>query len=182
MQAIKISNKRCLSLWTGDDEEHVLKHPKLLSMIEQSRTGKGHGRFWSDAHHNLYIALTKWRLEVAEREGIDAYEVCSLDFLLHVAYKVPLDRYEMRRFAYFLPKLLEDDRMPYYSELRHMIASSDVFELRKQPPLAEMERFDVVFYRDPKRGRRLAVLQILVGTAAIVGIASIIMMTRTRRR
>jgi hypothetical protein len=182
MQAMKISNKRCLSLWAGDDEEHALRHPKLLSMIEQSRTGKGLGRFWSDANHKLFIALTKWRFEVAEREGIDAYEVCSLDFLLHAAYKTPLDRHEMRRFTYFLPELLEDDRLPYCQELQELIASSDAFKLRKQLPLAEMERFDVVFYRDPKRERRLAVLKILLGTATIVGIASILMMRKIRRR
>ena len=182
MQAIKISNKRCLSLWTGVDEEHISKHPKLLSMIQESKSGKGYGKFWTDSHHKLYIALVEWRFNVAEREGIDVHEVCSLDFLIHVAYKQPLRRFEMQRFTFFLPEILEDNNMPYYQELCELITSSEVFRLREQTPLSEIEKFEVVFYEDEKKRRRKTVLIALAGTTLVLSMVSVILIRGRRKK
>ena len=181
MKALKISHKRCLSIWTGDDDEQILKHPALLSMVEQSSTGKGQGKFWTEAHHKLYVTLTKWRLSVAEREKFDAFEVCSLNFLVHVAYKLPVDFDEMRRFAYFLPELLEDSSLPYCRELCELISSSDVFSLQSKPPLSEMMRFPVVYYSESNKKRKQRVAWAMLSVAAVIGIA-IILLTRTKKK
>ena len=172
MQAIQISNKRCLSLWTGSDNEHISKHPSLLSKIEQSKIGKGHGRFWSDLHYKLYMALVKWRDDVAEREGVEAYEVCSLDLLVHVAYKQPVDRYEMKRFAYFLPEVLANESLPYYRELCELITALEV-------TLSDMDRFAVVFYQDHKKKHHE---RVMLTVTLVISIAVIALMRSARRR
>ena len=182
MQVVKISNKRCLSLWSGRDEEHITKHPKLLSMIQQSKTGTGYGRFWTESHHKLFIALVEWRSTVAERECIDDYGVCSLDFLVHVAYKQPLGRPEMQRFAYFLPELLEENSSPFYHELCELITSSEVFRLREHTPLSEIEKFDVVFYEDEKKRRRKTVLIALAASTIAFSIVSFILIRGRRKK
>jgi hypothetical protein len=180
MQAIKISQKRCLSLWAGEDKEHILTHPALLRMIQHCRTGNGYGRFWTDAHYKLYLTLTNWRQGVAERQGIDPYEVCSLDFLVYAAYKLPLDRYEMRRFTYFLPDMLEDDSLPFYEEICELITSSEVYGLLSQPPLSEMERSSTVLFCEDER-KRPRRKKVIVG-AAVVGIATILLIRKARRK
>lgn len=179
MQAIKISNKRCLSLWTRDNEEHVTNNPKLLAFIEQSITGKGQGRFWSDKHYQLYMAMARWRNSVAEREGIEAFEVCSIDFLLYVAYKLPLNCLEMRRFAHFLPQLVTDGL--YFEELLELITSSDAFGLMSKTPLSDIERFEVVFYRDATKKRRADLLKAFAA-ALTLGVVSIIMVRSGRKK
>eukprot|EP00804_Cyclotella_cryptica_P012694 CCRYP_016280-RE/>CCRYP_016280-RE protein AED:0.41 eAED:0.41 QI:0/0/0/1/0/0/4/0/690 len=183
MQAIKISNKRCLRLWTDDNEESLSKHPALLLMIEQASIGKGHGRFWSNAHHELYFKLAEWRQDVAERENLDEFDLCSLDFLVYVAYSLPRDKNEMRRFSYFLPEFLENEKLPYCHELCQLVATSEAYGLQKEPPLSEMDRFGVVFYKysDPRNERKKTLLKILAGTA-IVSLTTIIWFKRARRR
>eukprot|EP00956_Cyclotella_meneghiniana_P013853 scaffold20320_cov68-Cyclotella_meneghiniana.AAC.4 len=156
MQAMQVSNKRCLTLWTGSDNEHISKHPIKAS--------------WSDSHYKLYTKLVKWRDNVAEREGVETYEVCSLDFLVHVAYKQPLDRYEMRRFAYFLPEVLANESLPYYQELCELISASKV------TPSHDMV---VVFYQDHKKKRREV---LMVTVTLVIGIAIIAFMRSARRK
>ncbi|KAL7482301.1 hypothetical protein ACHAW6_007972 [Cyclotella cf. meneghiniana] len=182
MQAMKISNKRCLRLWTDDNDESIAKHPALLSMIEQAGTGKGQGRFWSDAHHKLYFKLAEWRQQVAEREEVDEFDLCSLDFLVYVAYSLPRDKNEMRRFSYFLPDFLENENLPYCQELCQLVATSEAFALQKEPPLLGMERFGVVFYKyiDPREKQKKTTLKILAGTA--LSLTTIILCMRARRR
>ena len=128
MRAISTSQKRCLKLWDGDEDEPIMRNYSLLLMIQESANGKGYGRHWSDAHMALYKQLAEWRVETARREFNSVSEVCTLDFLVHVAYKLPTSRDELRRYSYVLPSMLEDDNLPYCDELCHLVTTSDVFQ------------------------------------------------------
>mmetsp|Transcript_8854 Transcript_8854/g.21500 ORF Transcript_8854/g.21500 Transcript_8854/m.21500 type:complete len:805 (+) Transcript_8854:84-2498(+) len=143
MKAISMSQKRCLKLWTGDEDEIILKNPTLLSMIKQAATQRGHGKHWSDAHTKLYERLAYWRVDTARKEFNSVSEVCSLDFLVNVAFKLPKNRVEMRRYSYRLPALLDDENLPYCNELCGLVTSSALFQNKQNASL-----FDVVFYSD----------------------------------
>mmetsp|Transcript_29854 Transcript_29854/g.63322 ORF Transcript_29854/g.63322 Transcript_29854/m.63322 type:complete len:758 (-) Transcript_29854:1594-3867(-) len=185
MKAISTSQKRCLKLWTGDEEEPILRNASLLSMIKQAANGKGHGKHWSDAHMQLYVQLAKWRVGTARTEFHSVPEVCSLDLLVHVAYKLPKNRSEMRRYSHVLPALLEDKTLPYCEELCELVTSSDVFQRQQHPPLSETRSMDVVLYSDDcasenNQERQKHLFKLLVASTAIAVIA--IAMTRARRR
>jgi len=180
MKAISISQKRCLKLWTGDEEELIMRNPSLLSMIKQAANQKGHGKYWTDSNTKLYEKLAEWRRVVAQKEKVHASEVCPLDFLVHVAFKLPKDRWELRRFSYLLPMLLEDENLPYCNQLCELVASSDVFQHKRQLPSP-----DVVFYlnengkhNDEERGKGL--LKLLLASAVFGAI--LFTVTRSRRR
>jgi hypothetical protein len=120
---------------------------------------------------------------VAEREELDEFDLCSLDFLVYVAYSLPLDKNELRRFSYFLPDFLENENLPYCQELCQLVATSEAFGLQKEPPLLGMDRFGVVFYKylDPREKHKNTSLKILAGTA-LVSLTTIILCIRARRR
>lgn len=180
MKAIEISQKRCLKLWDGDEgEDDPFQHASLIQMIKQSKKNEGLGRFWSDMHQILYIQLAEWRGRVAYTEGMHVSEVCTLDFLVHVAYRLPQNRREMRRHSYFLPVLLEDKRLPYYDELREIITSSEAFLSGQSSVSSANLSHEVIFYPEPKSFRRVA-LRVLV-TSAVVGVVAMAV-TRSRKR
>mmetsp|Transcript_35735 Transcript_35735/g.66200 ORF Transcript_35735/g.66200 Transcript_35735/m.66200 type:complete len:865 (-) Transcript_35735:102-2696(-) len=187
MKAISISQKRCLKLWNGDEEEPILKNPFFISMIKQAANQKGHGKHWTDANTKLYQTLYAWRRVSARREKVHSSEVCSLDFLVHVAYKLPIDRWAMRRHSYFLPMLLEDESLPYCEELVELVISSDVWQQReKRSGASGLKSVDVVFYsgedakKESNEEKRNGVWKLMIA-GAVVG-AILLTMTKVRRR
>lgn len=179
MKAISKSHKRSLQLWNGDEEESILKNGFLISLTKQAAKGKGHGSHWSDGHMQLYKDLAKWRLDASKREFVSASEICNLDFLVYVAYKMPISRNEMRRWSFRLPAVLADER-PYCDELCELVTSSEVFRSQGHPTLP----LDVIFYSDEdtdtsemRRERRRTLYKLLIATA-IVGT---IFLTVTKR-
>ena len=182
MKAISISQKRCLKLWSGDEEEPILKNQSFLLMIKQAASGTGHGKYWKNEHLQLYRQLAEqWRVSTAERESITLSDVCTLDFLVHVAYKTPTSRCEMRRYSYILPRFLEDKTLPYFSELCEMVISSDAFHRRDS--LVPETTYGIVYYSDRsyrkrvKSQKRTATLLVI---SAVIGVIAIAM--RTRRK
>jgi len=187
MKAISISQKRCLKLWNGDEEEPILKNPFFISMIKQAANQKGHGKHWTDANTKLYQTLYAWRRASAQREKVHSSEVCSLDFLVHVAYKLPIDRWAMRRHSYFLPMLLEDESLPYCEELVELVISSDVWQKSgKLSGASRLKSVDVVFYsgedvkKESNEEKRNGVWKLLIA-GAVVG-AILLTVTKVRRR
>lgn len=177
MQAISISQKRCLKLWTGqDEEESMMKNSSLLFVMKQATNQKGHLKHWTDANMELYRRLCVWRSQCACREKIHASQVCSLEFLVHMALKMPKDKWEMRRHSYFLPLLLDDDSLPHCHELCDLVTSSAAFQQR-------VPCMDIVFYSNKdvdksKQGRPKLLLKVLI-TSAVVGV---ILLAVTRRK
>lgn len=184
MKAISLSQKRCLMLWSGDVVEPILRNPFLLSMIKQAANQKGHGKYWSDVHMQLYVKLVEWRVDTARREFNTVDDVCSLGFLVFVAYKVPTSRCAMRRYSYVLPAILQDDSVPYCKELFEIVMHSDAVQRRQHPPLSELKSIDVCHYSDhsvsEKSHERRQLIQVLIASAVFVAFS--VAITRARRR
>ena len=185
MQAISISQKRCLKLWTGhdDEEEVIIKNPSLLSLIKEASNQKGQLEHWTEASMGLYRSLCAWRRRCASREKMHASEVCSLEFLVHMALKMPKDRWEMRRHSYFLPVLLDDDSLPHCHELCAVITSSVAFQERVSSKMGKS--MDVIFYSnknaDESTQERPKVLFKLLIASAAVGVF-LLVATRARKK
>ena len=183
MSAISLSQKRCLKLWSGNEvaDEPILRNPTLLSMIKDTAKQKGHGKYWTDVHMQLYRKLVDWRKDVAQRELCTGADICSLDLLVFAAYKMPTTSGHLRRFAYILPELLRDDALPYCNELCEIVTTTR----QQHPPVLEMTSLAVFRYSDvvfdcESRSKRQKIVHLLVGSA-LVG-AIIIAMTRARNR
>ena len=185
MKAISVSQKCCLKLWTGEKDEPVLRNNCLLTIIKEAANQKGHGKHWTDANMLLYKHLAEWRASVAQREFNSASEVCSLDLLVYVAYKLPTNRSELRRYSYYLPVLLEDESLPYCDELCHLVTASDVYKLKGQSPSKEMNKMDAVFYSDiegsDKTKDRNNRLFKLLAVSAVFGVIAVTF-AKSRRR
>ena len=128
MKAISISQKRCLKLLPSKKEESMLKN-QFMSMIKQSaKVGEGNRAIqqWTEENTKLYLELANWRKDVAERENVDANDVCSLDLLCWVSYKLPLHRTELQRFEYILPTLIEDRNKPYFDEMLKIVSTKHI--------------------------------------------------------
>lgn len=135
MKAVSISQKRCLKVWAGKEEggnESILRNQSFISMIKQSANNKENQSEkcnWTDKNTKLYIQLADWRTTVAEREGIDVNDVCSLDLLCWVSYKIPSNRSELRRYEYILPAPIEDKNMPYFDEMIEIISTMNMTQV-----------------------------------------------------
>lgn len=178
MNAIAISQKRCLKLWTEDDEDEMLP-PTLITIIKEAALQKGYGKDWSDSHMQLYRDLYAWRVKTAQRLAISTSEVCTLDLLVHVAYRLPTSRCELRRYSFILPSILEDVDLPYCNEMLDLVMSSDVFQLQQSTTPV----LDVVYYSKPdsvcksscsdqKRWPKLMLTSVIIGVSLIVAIKS----------
>jgi ribonuclease D len=154
MKAISISQKRCLKLWAGKAEgesESILQNQSFISMIKQSANNeKQRGAYnWTEKNTKLYTELAGWRKTVAARENVDVNDVCSLDLLCWVSYKLPKNRSELRRFEYVLPALIEDKSLPYFDEMKKIISSIHVTSASSD----NNGRKDAVFYSFGKKVR-----------------------------
>ena len=177
MNAIAISQKRCLKLWTDDGEDDQMLNSTLITIIKEAAHQKGYGKDWSDNHMQLYRDLYAWRKKTAQRLAISTSEVCTLDLLVHVAYRLPTSRCELRRFSFILPSILEDVDLSYCNEMFDLVKSSGVFQQ------STTRRLDVVYYSksdsvckssrsDQKRWPKLLLISSVVGVAVIVAIKS----------
>mmetsp|Transcript_4738 Transcript_4738/g.7202 ORF Transcript_4738/g.7202 Transcript_4738/m.7202 type:complete len:755 (+) Transcript_4738:143-2407(+) len=106
MRLITTSQQRCLDLWKGKAENPYKCHALVQIMKRAATTGKIE---WTHFHMELYEQLVAWRTSVAQREGVLVDFVCSLDFLVSVANKRPTCIWSLKRIAYFLPGLLEEN-------------------------------------------------------------------------
>lgn len=140
MKAIAVSQRRCLKLWDGKDDEPMLKNPLLLSLIKDGSRSRGRGKHWSAPHMKLYMKLVHWRYDTAEKEQVHVSEVCSLDVLVYTSYKLPKNRSELKRFVFVLPKLL-DLELPHGDEFFRIVITSDAFSI------GETRSPDAVYYR-----------------------------------
>ena len=168
MKAISISQKRCLKVWDGKEEgenESILRNPSFISMIKQSASKQSQrGTYnWTDKNTKLYTELADWRTNVAERESVDVNDVCSLDLLCWVSYKLPKNRSELRRYDYMLPALIEDKSLPYFDEMRRIISTMNM----------KQTMTDAVFYS--KTGKIERVKTFLAKRESQIFIASTIM-------
>mmetsp|Transcript_20320 Transcript_20320/g.42308 ORF Transcript_20320/g.42308 Transcript_20320/m.42308 type:complete len:870 (+) Transcript_20320:158-2767(+) len=186
MNAVSLSQKRCLNLWK-DEDEPILRNHSLVKVMKNAALKKGHGKYWTDAHLQLYKSLAAWRKDVAYEEGMHPSELCSLDFLVHVAYKLPTTKLEMRRYGYILPSLLEDKTMPYCDQLCSLVAGSEVFRKQGLPPLSETARCEVIFYTGEESRRNISpatfhrnVVKLLVASAAVGVLACIAVKSRRK--
>ncbi|KAL7434803.1 hypothetical protein ACHAXM_004271 [Skeletonema potamos] len=153
MKVISISQKRCLKLWAGKEEgdsESILRNQSFISMIKQSANNEKHhdAYNWTEKNTKLYKELAHWRKTVAERESVDVNDVCSLDLLCWVSYKLPKSRSELRRFDYILPALIEDKSLPYFDEMKKIISSVEITGAS-----STKERNNAVFYSFGKKVR-----------------------------
>ena len=153
MKAISISQKRCLKLSTGKEEGEdgsILQNQSFISIIKQSANNKKHGTHnWTEKNTKLYTQLADWRTTVAERENVDVTDVCTLDLLCWVSYKLPKHRSELRRFDYILPVLIEDKSLPYFDEMEKILSSMGIARVSSD----KNERRDAVFYSFSKKVR-----------------------------
>ena len=180
MKAISISQKRCLKLRSGGEEGPILQNESFVSMIKQAASGKGPGQYWTDEHLKLYRQLAEWRTTVAQREFSSLMDVCTLDFLVYVAYKTPTSRSEMRRYAYVLPKFLENETMPYIRELCEMVISSDAYHNRQSHSMPEPNIVSYSacnLYVNDIRQKRVVMVALVAAAVGVLAIA-----TRARRR
>lgn len=189
MKAISMSQKRCLKLWSGDDEEPILRNPMFLSMVKQAANQRGHGKHWSDANMQLYKQLAEWRVNIATQEVYSVADVCSLELLVHVAYKLPSNRFEMQRFSHVLPALVEDRSLPYCDELCELVTSSDAFARQKQSSTAEQKSMPAIFYscnaeitkdNQEQETQKTKTLKLLLGSAVIGAILFAVIKAKRR--
>lgn len=134
MKAVSISQKRCLKVWAEKEEgedESILRNQSFISMIKQSanKENQSDKSNWTDKNTKLYTQLADWRTTVAEREGIDVNDVCSLDLLCWVSYKLPSNRSELRRYEYILPAPIEDKNLPYFDEMTNIISKMNMTQV-----------------------------------------------------
>mmetsp|Transcript_18943 Transcript_18943/g.34363 ORF Transcript_18943/g.34363 Transcript_18943/m.34363 type:complete len:798 (-) Transcript_18943:725-3118(-) len=120
MRVITVSQHRCLSIWT-DKAESSLKNSSLASILQRSAMGE---TVWSEAQMVLYERLVEWREECAKTIGTMPGLICSLDLLVAVAWKRPTCLAEFRRFAYFLPELLEEEKSTHVLQLFSLVQES----------------------------------------------------------
>ena len=112
MSVITTSQHRCNAIWTGRKED------PLQNGLFQLLTSKAkHGEMrWSEYQTSLYHQLVDWRSGLAQRLGcLDGF-IVPLDFLVHVAWKMPHSILILKRICYVLPGVLED-----YEEYQHEI-------------------------------------------------------------
>lgn len=134
MKAVSISQKRCLKVWARKEEgenESILRNQSFISMIKQSANKENQSDkcSWTDNNTKLYTQLADWRTTVAEREAIDVNDVCSLDLLCWVSYKLPSNRSELRRYEYILPAPIEDKNLPYFDEMTNIISEMNMTQV-----------------------------------------------------
>ena len=179
MNAIAISQKRCLKLWTADGEDEQMLFPTLITIIKEAAHQKGYGKDWSDNHMQLYRDLYAWRKKTAQRLAISTSEVCTIDLLVHVAYRLPTSRCELRRYSFILPSILEDVDLPYCNEMFNLVVSSEVFQQ------STTRRLGVVYYSKSdksSRSKQSTPWPKLLLMSSVIGIVAVIVAIKSRRR
>jgi len=120
MNVISTSQERCLCLWV-DKKEPAERHDALISVIRKSTFG---GSEWNESNMSLYRKLVEWRDDVAAMESTMPGIVCSLDLIVSVAYKQPIDKSGLKLISYFLPELLEDEDLGYADDMFSIVKES----------------------------------------------------------
>lgn len=99
---------------------------------------------------------------------------------VYVAYKSPKTRSELRRFDYSLPSLIDDKSLPYFDEIKTIVASFKTSYLVN-------ERRDVVYYNSGAKIRETIETCInrtegkLMIATTVICILALNLMTRKRQ-
>jgi len=119
MDTITKSQRQCLSFW-HDKIEVPEKNDTLLQLLRRAEylrdeNGK-RKRIWKRDDMALYVELFELRNDIAKKVGLMPAMLCSLDFLVLVAYVRPVNTYELKRVNYFLPEFFRDESNLEYLE------------------------------------------------------------------
>ena len=120
MDVLKISQQKCLSLWTEKKEPadknetllHMMKRADRLGDISDSKRKK----MWNKEDYWLYMELVEWREDAAKKIGIMPSLLCPLNLLVMVAYKRPGSLISLRRLNYFLPTIFQMESHSHHLE------------------------------------------------------------------
>ena len=105
MRVLSYSQERCLRLWKSRVEPH-LQNSHFTSLIHRARRNEVD---WTVAKTHLYNNLVEWRERVAvEMECLPPF-ILPLEFLVSVALKRPTTEFALRKIAFHLPVLLEEN-------------------------------------------------------------------------
>ena len=109
MEALKISQQKCLSLWY-DKSEPDEKNPTLIGLISRAKrlSDIADVKTFSDEDLSLYKELVEWRKDAAKKVGIMPSMLCDLDLLANVAYKRPGSLTSLKKVSYFLPNFFQE--------------------------------------------------------------------------
>ena len=119
MDALKISQQRCLLLWT-EKKEPSDKNDMLMQMMRRAERLAGSGnenvKVWTKEDYWLYKELVEWREDVAKKIGIMPSMLCPLNLLVNVAYKRPSALINLKRLNYFLPDIFNHEEHSHHLE------------------------------------------------------------------
>jgi ribonuclease D len=143
MRVISISQDRCLKLWRKRVEP-PMQNPYLAALMQRSQRGEVE---WTKARIRLYNSLAQWREEVArELECLSPF-VISLNFLLHLAHRRPVDEMGLLSISRSYPCILKE---PLYREQIFDIIRDSFEEEDARPKITE------VFLYSKRTAKRLS--------------------------
>eukprot|EP00533_Pseudo-nitzschia_delicatissima_P007817 CAMPEP_0116079544 /NCGR_PEP_ID=MMETSP0327-20121206/1198_1 /TAXON_ID=44447 /ORGANISM="Pseudo-nitzschia delicatissima, Strain B596" /LENGTH=647 /DNA_ID=CAMNT_0003570175 /DNA_START=142 /DNA_END=2085 /DNA_ORIENTATION=- len=103
MSVFTKSQENCLKFWSCTPES-PLKNKRFVALA----TAKGNA--FTKSQLNLYKELASWREDVSKEEESLPGKICSLDFLVRVAFHRPLTEDGLRRIQHYLPRFLTNNR------------------------------------------------------------------------
>jgi hypothetical protein len=112
METLKNSNRQCLSLWT-EKHEVAEKNDTLVGLMRRAErlrndnTGSKKKKIWNRSDMSLYKDLFEWRNDVAKKIGLIPAMMCTLDFLVLIAYTRAITVVELKRLNYFMPEFFQ---------------------------------------------------------------------------
>ena len=122
MDVLKVSQQKCLSLWTpkserADKNDDLLAMKQRANRLSNSLNAKDRDKkVWSKEDDWLYQELVEWREDAAKKIGVMPSMLCNLNFLVLVAYRRPISLISLRRLSYFLPTVFCDEEHLHHLE------------------------------------------------------------------
>ena len=120
MAVLTKSQYRCLDMWTTKMED-LNKNDMFLTILQRAQDGQ---LVWTSTHRKLLDDLVVWRNGTAQQMQVLPAMLCSLDFLVTIAWKRPLSEAAMRRIQYFLPHFLLEENGRWLQEILAMVRAS----------------------------------------------------------
>jgi len=129
MDVLKVSQQKCLSLWTEKSEpleKNEVLHHMMMRADQIAKQGESRNKkVWTEQDLWLYKELAEWREDVAKKIGIMPSMVCPLNLLVLVAYKRPGSLMSLRRLNYFLPDIFGcEDHSHHLEDLFSVVAGA----------------------------------------------------------
>ena len=175
MRVISLSQQRCLDLWSHKSENPT-KNAEYVRVIY--RAGKGELE-WTPSHMALYEDLVQWRNTVAIKEEVLPGLICPLEWLVLIAVKRPTCEALLRRITYYLPRLLEEAKEVYVTEILSLVRASVPKDgLSAVSVIRKYSALDIESKRK-SRGHRIAVS---LGAVVAIGAVTAVVVALTRKR